>query len=83
VNGSSFSDPVPYLMTVQLNGGSANTIVFSNPNAAGYAPGLDNITVSIRCKHLAGHLPGGGNLYLDPDGHHHGHHSGRGDLLHH
>lgn len=46
VNGSSFSDPVPYLMTVQLNGGSANSIVFSNPNATGYAPGLDNITVS-------------------------------------
>lgn len=45
VNGSSFSDPVPYLMSVQLNGGSANTIVFSNPNATGYAPGLDNITV--------------------------------------
>ena len=47
VNGSTFSDPVPYLMTVPLNGGSANTIVFSNPNAAGYAPGLDNITVSL------------------------------------
>jgi Chitobiase/beta-hexosaminidase C-terminal domain len=29
-----------------LNGGIANTIVFSNPNATGYAPGLDNITVS-------------------------------------
>ena len=46
VNGSTFSDPVPYLIPVQLNGGSPNTIVFSNPNAAGYAPGLDNITVS-------------------------------------
>jgi hypothetical protein len=30
---------------VQLHGGSPNTIVFSNPNPKGYAPGLDNITV--------------------------------------
>jgi hypothetical protein len=45
VNGSAFDAPVPYILPVQLHGGSPNTIVFSNPNPTGYAPGLDNITV--------------------------------------
>jgi hypothetical protein len=47
LNGTNFSDPIPYVMPVQLNGGVPNTIVFSNPNANGYAPGLDNITIAL------------------------------------
>ena len=46
LSGYSFYDPIPYTMSVQLNGGSPNTIVFSNPNSGAYAPGLDLITVS-------------------------------------
>jgi alpha-galactosidase len=42
VNGSTFDSPVPALVSVQLNAG-ANKIVITNP--AGYAPGLDSITV--------------------------------------
>ena len=44
VNGSSWDSPQFLLVPVQLNAG-ANTIVFTNPNAGGYAPGLDSITV--------------------------------------
>ncbi|WP_051978311.1 alpha-galactosidase D [Edaphobacter aggregans] len=44
VNGSTFDSPVPVLLPVQLNAG-ANKIVIANPNAGGYAPGLDSITV--------------------------------------
>lgn len=44
-NGNNWYDPVPYVMPVQLIGGT-NTIVFSNPNPAGYAPGIDVIIVS-------------------------------------
>jgi alpha-galactosidase len=44
VNGSSWDSPQFLLLPVQLNAG-ANTIVFTNPNAGGYAPGLDSITV--------------------------------------
>ena len=44
VNGSTFDSPVPVLLPVQLNAG-ANKIVITNPNAGGYAPGLDSITV--------------------------------------
>lgn len=44
VNGSTFDSPVPALLPVQLNAG-ANKIVITNPNAGGYAPGLDSITV--------------------------------------
>ena len=44
-NGNNWYDPVPYVMPVQLLGG-ANTIVFSNPNPSGYAPGIDVIIVS-------------------------------------
>jgi len=44
VNGSTFDSPVPALISVQLNAG-ANKIVITNPNPAGYAPGLDSITV--------------------------------------
>jgi alpha-galactosidase len=44
VNGSSWDSPQFLLTPVQLNAG-ANTIVFTNPNANGFAPGLDSITV--------------------------------------
>jgi hypothetical protein len=44
VNGSSWDSPQFLLIPVQLQAG-ANTIVFTNPNANGYAPGLDSITV--------------------------------------
>jgi len=44
-NGNNWYDPVPYVLPVQLLGG-ANTIVFSNPNPTGYAPGIDVIIVS-------------------------------------
>lgn len=44
VNGSTFDSPVPVLLPVQLNAGT-NKIVITNPNAGGYAPGLDSITV--------------------------------------
>lgn len=46
LSGSSWYDPVPYTMSVQLHGGSPNTIVFNNPNSGDYAPGLDLIAVS-------------------------------------
>jgi alpha-galactosidase len=45
LTGYSYSDPLPYTMTVPLNGGSPNTIVFSNPNSGQYAPGLDLIAI--------------------------------------
>ncbi len=44
-NGNNWYDPVPYVLPVQLRGGT-NTIVFSNPNPTGYAPGIDCIIVS-------------------------------------
>jgi alpha-galactosidase len=44
VNGSSWDSPQFLLLPVQLNAGT-NTIVFTNPNPSGYAPGLDSITV--------------------------------------
>jgi hypothetical protein len=44
-NGNNWYDPVPYVLPVQLLTG-ANTIVFSNPNPTGYAPGIDSIIVS-------------------------------------
>jgi len=50
VNGSTFDSPVPGLISVQLNAG-ANKIVITNPNPAGYAPGLDSITVGPSIKH--------------------------------
>ena len=45
LNGSTFSDPQPVVIQVQLNAG-INTISFGNPNAGGFAPGLDSITVA-------------------------------------
>ena len=45
LNGNNWYDPVPYVMPVQLLGGT-NSIVFSNPNSTGYAPGIDVIIVS-------------------------------------
>jgi hypothetical protein len=45
LNGSTFSDPQPIVMPVQLHAG-VNTISFGNPNAGGFAPGLDSITVA-------------------------------------
>jgi alpha-galactosidase len=44
-NGNNWYDPVPYVLPVQLVAGT-NTIVFSNPNSTGYAPGIDVIIVS-------------------------------------
>ena len=44
-NGNNWYDPVPYVLPVQLDAGT-NTIVFSNPNPTGYAPGIDVIIVS-------------------------------------
>ena len=43
-NGNNWYDPVPYVLPVQLRSGT-NTIVFSNPNPTGYAPGIDCIIV--------------------------------------
>jgi hypothetical protein len=48
-NGNNWYDPVPYVLPVQLRGGT-NTIVFSNPNPTGYAPGIDSIIVSAASK---------------------------------
>lgn len=44
-NGNNWYDPVPYVLPVQLAAGT-NSIVFSNPNPYGYAPGIDVIIVS-------------------------------------
>ena len=43
LNGTTFSDPVPTVVNVQLKAG-ANTISFGNAN--GYAPDLDRIVVA-------------------------------------
>ena len=43
LNGSTFSDPVPVVLRVQLHAGS-NTISLGNPT--GYAPDLDRIVVA-------------------------------------
>jgi hypothetical protein len=43
LNGSTFSDPVPVVLEVQLHAGS-NTISLGNPT--GYAPDLDRIVVA-------------------------------------
>ncbi len=43
LNGSSFNDPVPIVLPVQLNAGT-NTIQIGNPT--GYAPGLDRIVIA-------------------------------------
>ena len=48
-NGNNWYDPVPYVLPVQLLGG-VNTIVFSNPNPTGYAPGIDCIIMSAASK---------------------------------
>jgi alpha-galactosidase len=48
-NGNNWYDPAPYVLPVQLLSG-ANTIVFSNPNPTGYAPGIDVIIVSAPSK---------------------------------
>src|ERR1700758_2505137 len=45
LNGSTFSDPQAIVIQVPLKAG-VNTISFGNPNAGGYAPGLDSITVA-------------------------------------
>jgi hypothetical protein len=45
LNGNNWYDPVPYVLPIQLLTGT-NTIVFSNPNPTGYAPGIDVIVVS-------------------------------------
>ncbi|HZQ43618.1 MAG TPA: chitobiase/beta-hexosaminidase C-terminal domain-containing protein [Acidobacteriaceae bacterium] len=46
LSGYNWYDPIPYTMSVQLNGGSTNTITFYNPNAGAWAPGLDMIAIS-------------------------------------
>ena len=43
LNGSTFNDPVPIVLPVQLHGGT-NTISIGNPT--GYAPDLDRIVVA-------------------------------------
>jgi alpha-galactosidase len=43
LNGSTFNDPVPIVLPVQLHGGT-NTINIANPT--GYAPDLDRIVVA-------------------------------------
>jgi len=45
LNGSTFDDPVPTIITVPLKAGT-NTIQIGNPNAGGYAPDLDRIVVA-------------------------------------
>ncbi|WP_184222511.1 chitobiase/beta-hexosaminidase C-terminal domain-containing protein [Granulicella aggregans] len=62
LNGTNFSDPVPYVLPVQLNGGVANSIVFSNPNASGYAPGLDSITIALGANTAPTISPAGGSF---------------------
>ncbi|QHN03597.1 alpha-galactosidase [Granulicella sp. WH15] len=59
LNGSTFSDPQPIVIPVQLNAGK-NTIVFGNPNANGFAPGLDSITVGpiVATSNLSGTITG-------------------------
>jgi hypothetical protein len=59
LNGSTFSDPQPIVIPVQLNAGK-NTIVFGNPNANGFAPGLDSITVGpiVATPTLSGAITG-------------------------
>jgi hypothetical protein len=42
LNGSTFNDPVPIVLPVQLRG--TNTISIGNPT--GYAPDLDRIVVA-------------------------------------
>jgi alpha-galactosidase len=44
LNGSTFSDPQSDIIPVQLQAGN-NTISFGNPNAGGFAPGLDCIVI--------------------------------------
>jgi alpha-galactosidase len=68
LNGSTFSDPQPIVIPVQLNAG-VNTISFGNPNAGGFAPGLDSITVGpiVATPNLSGaitHKIGPENLRL-------------------
>ena len=43
LNGSTFNDPVPIVLPVQLHSGT-NTISIGNPT--GYAPDLDRIVVA-------------------------------------
>jgi alpha-galactosidase len=45
LNGSTFDDPVPTIITVPLKAGT-NTIQMGNPNAGGFAPDLDRIVVA-------------------------------------
>ena len=45
LNGSTFDDPVPTIITVPLKAG-ANTIQMGNPNANGFAPDLDRIVLA-------------------------------------
>jgi hypothetical protein len=52
LNGNNWYDPVPYVLPVQLRGGT-NTIVLSNPNPTGYAPGIDCIIISTAAKAAA------------------------------
>jgi hypothetical protein len=53
LDGSTFSDPVPALLQVQLHAG-ANTISIGNPT--GYAPDLD-------CIVIAPSIPNGGSAF--------------------
>jgi hypothetical protein len=48
LNGSTFNDPVPMVLSVQLHAGT-NTISFGNPT--GYAPDLDRVVVAPPTPH--------------------------------
>ena len=52
LNGSTFSDPVPALLEVQLHAGT-NTISIGNPT--GYAPDLDRIVIAPPVPMAAAH----------------------------
>jgi alpha-galactosidase len=47
LNGTTFSDPVPIVLPVQLHAGT-NTIVLGNPT--GFAPGLDRLVVAPKVQ---------------------------------
>ena len=56
LNGSTFNDPVPIVLPVQLHGGT-NTISIGNPT--GYAPDLDRIVIAPEVPDTGRPLCGG------------------------
>jgi hypothetical protein len=55
LNGSTYNDPVPVVIPIQLNAGT-NTVQFGNPT--GYSPGLDRIVIAppVASPDLAGEI---------------------------